>query len=78
MIKIIKSKIPVSSNQNFIGVDGFIPEKSFLNPNQYICHDLTNQSDLQHKFDLVICLEVAEHLQPGTELPGGKNWRLGK
>ena len=51
-----------------IGVDGFIPQQSFLNSNQYICHDLTHPLNLQRKFDLVMCLEVAEHLPPGKEL----------
>ncbi len=51
-----------------IGVDGFIPEKSFLNSNQYIWHNLTDPLDLQRQFDLVLCLEVAENLPPGKEL----------
>ncbi|MGB3511307.1 MAG: methyltransferase domain-containing protein [Microcoleaceae cyanobacterium] len=54
--------------EEIIGVDGFTPEQSFLNPNQYIRHDLTNPLNLKRKFDLVMCLEVAEHLPPGNEV----------
>jgi SAM-dependent methyltransferase len=54
--------------KEIIGVDGFTPEESFLNLNQYIRHDLTHPLDLQRKFDLVMCLEVAEYLPPGSEV----------
>ena len=54
--------------EEIIGVDGFTPKQSFLKPDQYIRYDLTHPLDLQGKFDLVMCLEVAEHLPSGSEV----------
>jgi SAM-dependent methyltransferase len=47
-----------------LGVDGVnIPESQLLIPkNFFVCHDLTKPLDLGRRFDLVLCLEVAEHL----------------
>jgi SAM-dependent methyltransferase len=47
-----------------VGLDGVPPDKSeFLgDPNRFQQADLRRPFDLQRRFDLVICLEVAEHL----------------
>ena len=50
-----------------IGVDNIIPDRLFINPENYHLHDLSKSLDLHEKFDLVICCEVAEYLYPGTE-----------
>ncbi|TDQ19383.1 methyltransferase family protein [Algoriphagus boseongensis] len=50
------------------GVDGDYVnrEQLFENvlPQEFVAYDLTRPFDLQEQFDLVICLEVAEHLPP--------------
>jgi hypothetical protein len=47
-----------------LGVDGSNVDRSKLviNDNEFIVHDLTQPLALSKKFDLCICLEVAEHL----------------
>ena len=35
-------------------------------PGSYLQHDLDNEVELGRKFDLAICLEVAEHLRPDS------------
>jgi SAM-dependent methyltransferase len=47
-----------------IGVDGdWIAEEDLqLEPERFVRHDLTRPLDLGRTFDLVVCLEVAEHL----------------
>lgn len=54
--------------EDILGVDGVaIAERDLLFPkNQFIKHDLRSEFDLKRKFDLVICLEVAEHLPEGA------------
>src|SRR2546421_5762891 len=49
------------------GVDGpWVPEGSLLiEGSQFCARDLTQPIELSRRFDLVICLEVAEHL-PAT------------
>ncbi len=51
---------------NVLGVDGDYVDRNllskFLNNNEFEPHDLTQPVDLGKKFDLCICLEVAEHL----------------
>lgn len=52
-------------NPNYLGIDFGIPEKSLLIPQkQYRDIDLANATDLRHseKYELCLCLEVAEHL----------------
>ncbi len=49
------------------GVDGLPAEATALAPENYLCHDLTTKLDLGRQFDLVLCLEVAEHLPPGHD-----------
>jgi len=46
------------------GVDGAYVNKSLLkiNPDEFVEKNLTEPFDLGRKFDLTICLEVAEHL----------------
>lgn len=49
-----------------IGLDGPWVERrllrKYLNENQFIETNLTKKFDLNRRFDLVVCLEVAEHL----------------
>src|SRR4029077_9311828 len=47
-----------------IGVDGdWVPRDKLLIPEaQFLAHDLTQPLKLGRKADLVLCLEVAEHL----------------
>ena len=46
------------------GVDGIHVDKKMLGiqENEFVLHNLTLPLELKSKFDLVICLEVAEHL----------------
>lgn len=50
--------------RDYIGVDGDYINKSLLKipPEKFLAHDLTKRFNLGRKFDLVISLEVAEHL----------------
>jgi len=54
--------------KDYLGVDGFVCDKSELHidSSKIIVQDLNLSFDLQKKFDLVICLEVAEHLRPDS------------
>lgn len=46
-----------------LGLDGCTPEMTFLSEESYIQADFEkNLPDVDEKFDLAICLEVAEHL----------------
>lgn len=46
-----------------LGLDGCTPEMTFLSEGSYIQADFENNlPDIDEKFDLAICLEVAEHL----------------
>ncbi|WP_162877238.1 glycosyltransferase [Mycobacterium persicum] len=49
-----------------IGVDGdYVPRAQLCIPaDRFIDHNLTTPLDLGRRFDLVTCLEVAEHLRP--------------
>ena len=49
---------------DILGVDGdFISRRSLLIPEKsFLAHDLTSPLELERKFDLVLSLEVAEHL----------------
>ena len=53
--------------ENVIGVDGDYVNKLLLKieESEFVERDLTKPFDLERKFDLAICLEVAEHL-PAT------------
>src|SRR5688572_30665246 len=47
-----------------IGVDGdyLPPEQLVISPSEFVAGDLTKPLDLQRRFDVVMTLEVAEHL----------------
>ncbi|HEX8771823.1 MAG TPA: methyltransferase domain-containing protein [Acidimicrobiales bacterium] len=49
-----------------VGVDGdwVNREQLLCRPEQFIAHDLAQPFDLGRRFELVSCLEVAEHLEP--------------
>jgi cyclopropane fatty-acyl-phospholipid synthase-like methyltransferase len=49
---------------DYLGVDGDYVEKNLLKIplSRFVSHDLTKELSLQKKFDLVVSLEVAEHL----------------
>ena len=47
-----------------MGIDGVEPQNSVLDSNEYQKVDLHEQFALGKKFDLVLCLEVIEHLRP--------------
>ncbi|MBD1913921.1 MULTISPECIES: glycosyltransferase family 2 protein [unclassified Leptolyngbya] len=49
------------------GIDGIEPEALYIPASNYLTHDLHQPLELSQKFDLVICSEVAEHLNPGSE-----------
>lgn len=49
------------------GIDGFPGRFSLLGEQEYRQHDLGRPFDLHETFDLVTCIEVAEHLVPGSE-----------
>ncbi|WP_122442612.1 glycosyltransferase [Mycobacterium attenuatum] len=56
----------LDSGADAIGVDGdHVPRAQLCIPaDRFIDYDLTTRLDLGRRFDLVICLEVAEHLPP--------------
>lgn len=49
-----------------VGVDGLATQATFLTAENYIEADLQKPLALRRKFDLVVCLEVVEHLAPDT------------
>lgn len=46
------------------GVDALPADATALSATEYICHDLTHSLDLGRRFDMVMCTEVVEHLDP--------------
>jgi len=50
------------------GIDGvqIPPEQLLFPPNKFLCRDLTKPVDLGRRFDVVICLEVAEHIETNS------------
>ena len=59
--------------KDYFGIDGDYVNKEilsgFIGPDHFEAVDLSRSFDLKRKFDLLICLEVAEHLPP--EAAGG-------
>lgn len=53
---------------DFLGIDGnWVNVSELLIPkDKFLAHDLTQEITLNRKFDLAICLEVAEHLPPNA------------
>jgi SAM-dependent methyltransferase len=53
---------------DIVGIDGVsMPPARLLFPaDKFLCRDLAQPWDLGRKFDLVLCLEVAEHLDPSA------------
>lgn len=49
-----------------LGVDGISVDKKFIPESEFVLHDLRKVLTLNKKFDLGICLEVAEHLPAET------------
>jgi SAM-dependent methyltransferase len=54
-------------SERILGLDGFPTRFSLLQEGEYRQRDLTGGFELGETFDLVTCIEVAEHLRPGTE-----------
>ena len=52
--------------QDVVGVDGpwVHPDQLEIAPERFVVHDLAKPLSLGRSFDLVLCLEVAEHLPP--------------
>jgi len=50
--------------EDILGIDGeWVDKKKILIPeNQFLAHNLENPLNVSRKFDLALCLEVAEHL----------------
>lgn len=50
--------------KDIVGIDGEYVDRSllYINEDKFISHDLTKLLKLDRKFDLVVCLEVAEHI----------------
>ena len=53
--------------ETVIGVDGFPIGGQFLSPGRYVQHDLGQPVDLGATFDIVMCMEVIEHVAPEHE-----------
>jgi SAM-dependent methyltransferase len=48
---------------DYLGVDGYTPEEALRIPaDRFLLRDLTEPLRIERRFDLVTCLEVAEHL----------------
>ena len=50
--------------QTRFGIDGLACAATALTAEEYLAHDLATPVHLGRRFDLVLCLEVAEHLSP--------------
>ncbi len=53
--------------EELLGIDGPHIDPSLLEipPERFVTHDLEHPLDLERRFDLVVSLEVAEHLPAG-------------
>src|SRR4051812_7096911 len=50
---------------DYLGVDGHTPAGSLrIDAGRFLRHDLATPLRLERRFDLVMCLEVAEHVEP--------------
>lgn len=49
------------------GIEGFPPDDLLLSKESFLQHDLTQPLDLQRTYDLVICAQVAEHINEQYE-----------
>jgi SAM-dependent methyltransferase len=50
--------------KDYFGVDGIPASASLLPSDRYLQHDLSRPLDLGRQFDMVLCIEVLEHLPP--------------
>jgi SAM-dependent methyltransferase len=52
--------------QEILGIDGYMNNEELLliSENDYLLHDLEDPFEPNHKFDIALSLEVAEHLEP--------------
>jgi SAM-dependent methyltransferase len=64
---------------DYLGIDGHTPAGSLGIPTErFLTHDLATPLRLERRFDLVMCLEVGEHLEPdGAEVLVDSLVRLG-
>lgn len=60
----IWSKVLIDKNVDVVSIDGeWIPKENIQIPlDKFLIKDITKEFRLNKKFDLVICLEVAEHI----------------
>ena len=58
---------------NVMGIDGIAESHTILNKNEYISMDLSDNFNLNKNFDLVLCLEILEHLSYDSSLRTIKN-----
>lgn len=48
---------------DYLGIDGYAPAESLqIDARRFVTHDLSRPLTVGRRFDLVLCLEVAEHL----------------
>jgi hypothetical protein len=61
----LKGYEDLTKSQNYTGVDGaYVNKKQLLiDPSHFVEYDLTKPLDLGKKFDMVMTMEVAEHIQ---------------
>ena len=54
--------------EDVVGIDGAYVDQASLEipPDRFLAHDLTTPFGLERRFDLVVSLEVAEHLPPSS------------
>jgi SAM-dependent methyltransferase len=64
----IWSRKLIDSNIEVVSIDGdWVPQENLkVSKEQFKVMDITKQFDLKRKFDLVLCLEVAEHIPEAT------------
>ena len=51
---------------DYIGIDGDYIDRDqlLISPGRFVTHDLTKRFDIGRRFDLVVSLEVGEHINP--------------
>lgn len=55
-----------SGVEEVFGIDGINSDSTVLRPEQYAREDIEQELDVGRKYDLVMCLEVVEHVKPDS------------